>query len=106
MTRESKFILQKFVVGPMAVNCYIVADPATKKACLIDPGFDGPKLKNFLHKNNYSLEFIINTHGHGDHIAANDYFKCPVYIHRLDKDFLKSPEKKKPKVKKVVVNGS
>ncbi len=82
------FILKEFTVGPMAVNCYVVADPATKKACVIDPGFDGAKIKDFLRKNGYSLEFIINTHGHGDHIALNGYFDSPIYIHRLDNDFL------------------
>ncbi|MDP3804277.1 MAG: MBL fold metallo-hydrolase, partial [Candidatus Omnitrophota bacterium] len=30
-------------------------------------------------------------HGHGDHIAANGAFDVPVYIHRLDKGFLKDP---------------
>jgi len=90
---ESDFFLERFVVGPMAVNMYVVADPATKKACLIDPGAGGMAVKNVLHKQGYVLEFIINTHGHGDHIAANGYFKSPVYIHRLDKDFLRDPDK-------------
>lgn len=87
------FVLKKFTVGPMAVNCYVIADPSTKKACLVDPGFDGMMLKDFLHKNGYSLEFVINTHGHGDHIALNGYFGSPIYIHKLDKDFLTDTSK-------------
>jgi len=77
----------------MAVNCYVVTDPATKKACLIDPGGDASKVKNFLRKNGYAPEFIINTHGHGDHIAQNGNFNCPIYIHKLDKDFLTDTDK-------------
>jgi glyoxylase-like metal-dependent hydrolase (beta-lactamase superfamily II) len=92
-TPHSKFFLKKFTVGPMAVNAYIVADPDTNKACLVDPGADPQTIKKFLDKNGYKLEFIINTHGHGDHIAANSYFDVPIYIHRLDKDFLTDPDK-------------
>lgn len=87
------FFLEGFVVGPLAVNCYLVADPGTKDACIIDPGADPEKLKRAVRKNGFSLKFIINTHGHGDHIAANGSFDVPIYIHRLDADFLIDPAK-------------
>lgn len=90
--QQNNFILHKFVVGPMAENCYLVADPVTKDACLIDPGADGPSIKKIIDKNAYNLKFILNTHGHGDHIAANGYFGSPVYIHESDKDFLTDPD--------------
>jgi glyoxylase-like metal-dependent hydrolase (beta-lactamase superfamily II) len=83
---------RRFVVGPMAVNCYIVRDPATGKACVIDPGADPDRIRRSLEKDGLKLEFIINTHGHGDHIAANSFFGVPVYIHSLDKDFLTDPK--------------
>lgn len=86
---DAAFILKSFVVGPMAVNCYLVADPRTKEACLIDPGAQPGEIKNYIRKNGFDLKFIINTHGHGDHIAANGAFDVPVYIHKLDKEFLK-----------------
>jgi len=87
------FILKRFIVGPMGVNCYLVADPVTKEACLIDPGADPETIKNYIAKNGLELKFIIITHGHGDHIAANGYFKAPIYIHRSDADFLADPAK-------------
>lgn len=87
------FFLKQFTVGPLAVNMYIAADPVTKKACIIDPGGGVAEAKKLLHEKGFTLEFIINTHGHCDHIAANGHFNAPVYIHRLDKDFLKDPEK-------------
>lgn len=92
-TRQGdKFFLKKFIVGPMEVNCYLVADPVTKEACIVDPGAGANSIKNFLRKNGFDLKFVINTHGHGDHIAANGYFNSPIYIHRLDKDFLTDPD--------------
>ena len=77
----------------MAVNCYLLADPSTRDACIIDPGADAKRIANFMQANGFNLKFIINTHGHGDHIAENRYFDKPIYIHRLDKDFLTDTEK-------------
>jgi len=91
--KMNDFFLNRFVVGPMEANCYMVADPDAREACLIDPGADPGRIKNFLRKNAYDLKFIINTHGHGDHIASNGAFGSPIYIHRLDKDFLTDPNK-------------
>ena len=90
---QKKPFLNRFIVGPLGVNCYVVADPDTKEACLIDPGADGDKLKRFLAKSGFELKFIINTHGHGDHIGSNRDFQVPIYIHRLDKDCLTDPQK-------------
>lgn len=80
--------IKRFVVGPMACNCYLVADPATKDAVIIDPGAATAEIKKDIANNRFNIKFIINTHGHGDHIAANGVFGAPVCIHRLDKDFL------------------
>lgn len=87
------FTVDRLEVGIMGANCYIVANPSTKDACLIDPGGEPDRIKNFLKKKGLNLKFIINTHGHGDHIFGNGYFDCPVYIHRLEKDFLTDPNK-------------
>lgn len=90
---KNKFILGSFVMGPLAVNTYVVADPATKEAALIDPGGGLLDIKRFVEKNNLKLVFVINTHGHGDHIAADDAYDLPLYIHTLDRDFLKDTSK-------------
>lgn len=92
-SKAAKFFLQSFVLGPLETNCYLVADPVTRQACLIDPGAADKALRRSIEKNGFDLKFIINTHGHGDHIAANGHFAKPIYIHRLDKDFLRDPDK-------------
>lgn len=91
--KSSGYVIKRFIVGPMRMNCYLVADPATKEACLIDPGADPDTMKGYIEKNGLELKFILITHGHGDHIAANGYFKVPIYIHRSDADFLGDPVK-------------
>lgn len=96
--RKIDFLLKRFVVGPMETNCYLLADSVCKDACLIDPGGDPEKVREFLDKNGLKLKFIVNTHGHGDHIASNGYFGVPIFIHKLDKDFLKDPAKNLSKI--------
>lgn len=86
-------IVKKFVVGPLGTNCYVVADPVTRHACVIDPGAEAKRIKKFIEDNGLDLRFILNTHGHGDHIAANAYFKVPIFIHKLDADCLADPDK-------------
>ncbi len=93
MKKENDTMVNRFIVGPLGVNCYCLADAVTKDACLIDPGADPEKIKAYIAKRGFDLKFIINTHGHGDHIAANSYFDSPVYIHRLDNPLLRDPEK-------------
>jgi len=87
------FKIKRLEVGPIGANCYIVSDEATKNAFLIDPGGDPDRIKSVLKKNGLTLKFIINTHGHGDHILGNGYFNVPIYAHRLEKDYLTDPNK-------------
>ncbi len=75
-------------MGPMEVNTYCVPDPATKDTCIIDPGAEPEKLIAFLDKKGYVPKFIINTHGHGEHIATNGYMGGhPIYIHLQDNEY-------------------
>jgi glyoxylase-like metal-dependent hydrolase (beta-lactamase superfamily II) len=89
---DNNFI-KRIVVGYLETNSYIFADLDSKEAALIDPGADGNgHIKSEIEKKGLKLKCIINTHGHGDHISSNRRFKAPVYIHRLDADFLGSSE--------------
>jgi glyoxylase-like metal-dependent hydrolase (beta-lactamase superfamily II) len=85
-------ILESICVGPFQVNCYILASCAGSKGIIIDPGDDAPKIKQVLNKYKLKPAFIINTHGHIDHIGADDKFGVLVYIHQKDLVFLKDPQ--------------
>ncbi|QDS75027.1 hypothetical protein FKW77_005954 [Venturia effusa] len=66
---------------------YIVADPATKKAVIIDPVLDfdpatssisttsADNLLEIVRKENYTVEKILETHVHADHLTASYYLK-------------------------------
>jgi len=91
--------LKKIVVGPLETNCYLIACKNTKKAAVIDPGGEEEIdliLKN-LQENNFNLKYIINTHGHIDHIAGNKLLKektkAILLIHKLDAPMLSDVNK-------------
>lgn len=85
-------ILKKFTVGPLSTNCYVFADKDTKEAVVIDPGGEPAAIKDFISKNHLKVKYVINTHGHGDHIAANSHFpEAQVLIHKEDAAFLVDP---------------
>jgi glyoxylase-like metal-dependent hydrolase (beta-lactamase superfamily II) len=85
-------ILETICVGPMQVNCYILASGAGKSAIIIDPGAEIHKINKLLNEHSLSPSLIINTHGHYDHIGCDDKFKVPIYIHSLDLALLKNPQ--------------
>ena len=85
-------ILETVCVGPMQANCYILASGEFASAIIIDPGEEEPKIKRILDRHKLKPAFIINTHGHYDHIGCDDKFSVAVYIHKEDLILLRSPE--------------
>jgi hydroxyacylglutathione hydrolase len=85
-------ILETVVVGPLMVNCYILGCEATRKGIIIDPGGDAEKILSAVARNDLAIVQIINTHGHFDHVGANqavmDAFGVGLSIHELDAPML------------------
>lgn len=79
-------IFKQIEVGPMANFAYIFACSETGHAVLVDPSAEPQKLLAMLDAEQLTLQAIINTHGHADHIAGNAAIKAqhdvPVYVHR------------------------
>ncbi|MDP2943196.1 MAG: MBL fold metallo-hydrolase [Candidatus Omnitrophota bacterium] len=88
-----RYILEAVAVGPVEVNCYILGCAKTLEAVIIDPGAEDGKIKGRLSRNRLSARYIINTHGHADHIGANGRFGLPIMIHRSDVPFFSNPAK-------------
>ncbi|WP_227938525.1 MBL fold metallo-hydrolase [Alkalihalobacillus deserti] len=83
-------------LGPLQTNAYVVQNDA-RDAIVIDPGSEGPALVQWLTEQNLKPTAILLTHAHFDHIGAVDdvrnEFKCPVYIHKNEQDWLSDGEK-------------
>jgi hydroxyacylglutathione hydrolase len=88
-------IQKALMVGLLEVNCYILADEATREAVVIDPGGDEDRILEVLNHNKFQLKLIIDTHGHFDHVDANQPLKeatgAPIAIHELDAPALTQP---------------
>jgi hydroxyacylglutathione hydrolase len=82
-----------FPVGPLACNCSILADEATRQATVIDPGEDVETILAVLQKHHLSVEQIIITHAHIDHVGEAVRLKrltdAPIYMNQLDLPLLK-----------------
>lgn len=86
-------IIERIEVGSLEVNCYVVAACEKSQAFIIDPGDDAKKIEKVLKKYDLTVKGVINTHGHFDHICANDSFGAPIYIHEKEEVYLKDPKK-------------
>ncbi|MFA4842538.1 MAG: MBL fold metallo-hydrolase [Candidatus Omnitrophota bacterium] len=82
-------ILEQLTVGPLEVNCYILAKEKNSPAIIIDPGADERRIKKTLEQFLLKPALIINTHGHIDHIGCDNKFGVSVYIHTKDAALLK-----------------
>lgn len=65
--------VKSFNVGQLMSKAYIISE--NNQAIIIDPGAEGNKLYNYLKEKQLNLKYIINTHAHFDHIAANEFLK-------------------------------
>jgi glyoxylase-like metal-dependent hydrolase (beta-lactamase superfamily II) len=63
-------IIRNFHTGPLAVNSYVVTDETTGKTFIVDPGGHNTQMVNHIKENNLELDYIILTHGHGDHLGG------------------------------------
>lgn len=56
--------------GVLGVNTYLAWDEESKKGFIVDPGGYDKYFTDVINEENISLEYIILTHGHGDHIGG------------------------------------
>ncbi len=88
--------VRTYPLGYIQTNCYLVSN--NMKQCLIfDPGGEGERIINELHRLKMKPLAILLTHAHFDHIGAveqvRECFDIPVYIHTSEKKWLADPSK-------------
>lgn len=60
----------RFVLGPVMTNAYLVADPRTREAVVIDPADEGSRIVAEAEKRSWRIAHLWLTHAHFDHLAG------------------------------------
>ncbi len=87
--------VKTITVSMFATNCYLAYCSETKEAVVIDPGAEGKRIIESIKDLQLKIKYIINTHGHVDHIGANgklkETFKVPVLLNKKDLKLYNNP---------------
>lgn len=85
---------ESVIVGALETNCYLVYCQETLECAIIDPGAEPEKILRLIGHKGLKPTILINTHGHVDHIGANqdikDTFDIPSCLHEADSPMLES----------------
>lgn len=87
-------VVRHAVVGPFAVNTYLVGDSETGDALLIDPGGDTDRVLALRERGGFTVGRIFVTHGHIDHVAgcaeAARRLSAPTQVHADEREWIAS----------------
>jgi glyoxylase-like metal-dependent hydrolase (beta-lactamase superfamily II) len=64
-------IIKTLAVGPIQTNCYVIGCTETLKGAVIDPGWDAPNILAVADAAGLTIDYVLNTHAHWDHVSAN-----------------------------------
>ena len=82
--------------GSFASNCYILLSE-DGHAAVVDPSENAHRILNTVKDLGATLDFILLTHGHFDHVLTLDELRdasgIPAYIHEEDNELLPDAEK-------------
>lgn len=88
--------IERFLLGPVGTNCYIVVNEETKSCFIVDPAACPPEFTGYLKSKEYKVEAVFLTHGHFDHIMGLDgllkEYPVPVYAYETEKQLLESAQ--------------
>ena len=98
---EPNIYFKQIEIGPMQNFAYMIGDPATREALVIDAAWDIPALVNAVEQDGYTISKALVTHYHQDHLGGEfsgqhiqgaaellEKVKAKVYIHKAEAEFL------------------
>jgi glyoxylase-like metal-dependent hydrolase (beta-lactamase superfamily II) len=102
MDKPEPIYLKQLLVGPMANYVYLIGDPKTHKAAVVDPAWDVDEIRRLAEADGYQIDKILITHYHPDHLGGRmmgqqiegaaemlEKVKAKVYVNREEAPFSK-----------------
>ena len=89
----NNFIVHRIKTGQFRENCYLVECLISRKLIVIDPGSNPELLLSYIDSLNLTVDRILLTHGHYDHVGAvdelRDRYRIEAYAHVNEKKLIR-----------------
>ena len=87
--------IHKLALGLYQTNAYIIHEESSKTCCVIDPGYEAPAILREVNHLGLTVEAILLTHGHFDHVGAVETIVkatgCALWMRESDYTQLSNP---------------
>jgi hydroxyacylglutathione hydrolase len=103
LEKRGTVFIDRVVVGPVATNCHVLISERFLEGMIVDPGARSDIVMDLVtrlgrkipSRGQVKFKYVVNTHGHFDHIAANrevlEKTGAKLLIHESDSDCLGDP---------------
>jgi glyoxylase-like metal-dependent hydrolase (beta-lactamase superfamily II) len=95
--------LKQMECGPMQNYVYLIGDPVTRQAAVVDPAWEVERIVQAAQEEAYTITKVLITHTHQDHTGGEifgtyipgvvellELLDVPVYVHRTETQILKN----------------
>jgi hydroxyacylglutathione hydrolase len=93
--------LKQIECGPMQNYVYLIGDPGTRQAAVVDPAWEIERIVQAAQEDDYTITKVLITHTHQDHTGGHlfgkhiagvvellDLVDVPVYVHKTETHIL------------------
>jgi glyoxylase-like metal-dependent hydrolase (beta-lactamase superfamily II) len=94
--------LKQIECGPMQNYVYLIGDPVTRQAAVVDPAWEIDRIVQTAEADGYTISQVLITHTHQDHTGGHlfgrdipgvvellNVLDIPVYVHKTETHILK-----------------
>ena len=95
--------LKQIECGPMQNYVYLIGDPVTRQAAVIDPAWEVDRIVQTAQADDYTITKVLITHTHQDHTGGHlfgqdipgvvellELLDIPVHVHKTETHILKT----------------